>query len=253
MVQNATDSLQNTTIDRFSREKLYIQLTRILSEQIVSGRWEPGSKIPTEEALCKEYSISKITVKQAINGLVSEGYLMKFQGKGTFVTGVVPGGCLNMRTRFTEDMFGKEVKSERMTLVNGIKSPPSDAREYLKTTEQVHYLLSKRVVDGEPVYVEESFIPFGLLPDLKKLDLSHSSLYTVLQEKCSKKIFKVIQTVEISRAKAHNARYLDVRVGVPILVVHRLLLSSDNTPVAYTRFLGRSDRYKFQTEFERVR
>jgi DNA-binding GntR family transcriptional regulator len=36
-------------------------------------------------------------------------------------------------------------------------------------------------------------------------------------------------------------------------VVHRLLLSSDNTPVAYTRFLGRSDRYKFQTEFEKIR
>jgi GntR family transcriptional regulator len=197
--------------------------------------------------------VSRITVKQAINNLVSEGYLMKFQGKGTFVTGVVPEGCLNMRTRFTEDMFGKEVKADKETLFNGIKSPPSDAREYLRTTEQVHYLLSKRVVDGEPVYIEESFIPFGLVPDLEKLDFSHSSLYTVLQEKCAKKIFKVIQTVEISRAKGHNARYLDVRAGVPVLVVHRLLLSSDNTPVAYTRFLGRSDRYKFQTEFERVR
>lgn len=253
MIQKETGSFQNKTIDRFNREKLYIQLTQILLDEINSGRWQPGDKIPTEDALCKEYTVSRITVKQAINNLVSEGYLMKFQGKGTFVTGVVPEGCLNMRTRFTEDMFGKEVRTEKETLFNGIKPPPADAREYLRTREQVHYLLSKRVVDGEPVYIEESFIPFGLVPDLEKLDFSHSSLYTVLQEKCSKKIFKVIQTVEISQAKDHDAKYLDVRVGVPLLVVHRLLLSSDNTPVAYTRFLGRSDRYKFQTEFERVR
>lgn len=222
-------------------------------EEINSGRWQPGHKIPTEEALTKEYGVSRITVKQAINNLVSEGYLMKFQGKGTFVTGVVSEGCLNMRTRFTEDMFGEEVKSEKETLFKGRKTPPPDARECLKTTDQVYYFLIKRVVDGEPVYLEESFIPFGLLPNLEKIDFSHSSLYTILQERCTKKIFKVIQTVEISLAKGLNARYLAVHAGVPVLVVHRLLLSADNTPIAYTKFLGRSDKYKFQTEFERVR
>ncbi len=225
----------------------------ILLEEINSGKWQPGEKIPTEDALCKEYRVSKITVKQAINNLVSEGYLMKFQGKGTFVTGIAPEGCLNMRTRFTEDMFGKEVRSEKETLSRGIKPSPADAKEYLKTAERIYYLLSKRVVDGEPVYLEESFIPLGLVPNLEKLDFSHASLYTLLQEKCPKKIFKVIQTVEISSARGINAKYLGVRIGVPILVVHRLLLSSDNTPMAYTRFLGRSDKYKFQTEFERVR
>jgi GntR family transcriptional regulator len=253
MMQKETLMLHSTTIDRFNKEKLYIQLTKIFTKQIDSGRWTPGSKIPTEEALCKEYAVSRITVKQAINNLVSEGYLMKFQGKGTFVTGIVRNGCLNMRTRFTEDMFGKGVKTEKKTLSCQIKSPPQDAREYLKTAEDVHYLLNKRVVDGHPVYIEESFIPLGLVPDLDKLDLTRSSLYTVLQERATKKIFKVIQTVEISHARGQNARYLDVRIGVPVLVIHRLLLSSDNTPLAYTRFLGRSDRYKFQTEFERVR
>jgi GntR family transcriptional regulator len=251
MIQKETSMFHKTTIDRFNKEKLYIQLTRILTEEIDSGRWTPGNKIPTEEALCKEYSVSKITVKQAINNLVSEGYLMKFQGKGTFVTGIELEGCLLMRTRFAEDMFGKGVKTERETLSNEIKLPPPDARAYLKTTGRVHYLLNKRLVEGDPVYIEESFIPVGLVLDT--LDFSRLSLYSVLQERCLKKIFKVIQTVEILRAEDAKARYLDVRVGVPVLVIHRLLLSSDNEPLAYIRFLGRSDRYKFQTEFERVR
>jgi DNA-binding GntR family transcriptional regulator len=48
------------------------------------------------------------------------------------------------------------------------------------------------------------------------------------------------------------AVHLDLEEGAPVLAVHRLLLSSDETPVGYTRFLGRTDRYKLQTEFERI-
>lgn len=253
MIQKETATLHNRTIDRFNQEKLYIQLTRILLEEINSGRWQPGHRIPTEEELCRKYNVNKITVRQSIYNLVSEGYLMKFQGKGTFVTGVLPEGCLAMRTRFTENMFGKEVRAEKKILFDGTKAPPSDAKEYLKTDERTYYILSKRVVNGEPVYLEESFIPYRLVPDIEKLDFSRVSLYSVLQERGIKKIFKVIQTIEISQVQGDNAKYLGVIKGVPVLVVHRLLLSSDNTPVAYTRFLGRSDRYKFQTEFERIR
>jgi DNA-binding GntR family transcriptional regulator len=92
-----------------------------------------------------------------------------------------------------------------------------------------------------------------MLPDIENLDIAHSSLYSVLQEKGIKKIFKVIQTIEVLMICGESAKHLDLDEGVPVLAVHRLLLSSDNTPVGYTRFLGRSDRYKFQTEFERLR
>lgn len=253
MIQKETPMLHNKTVDRFNREKLYIQITRILLEEISAGRWQPGQRIPTEEELCKEYNVSKITVRQAIHDLASEGYLLKLQGKGTFVTGVLSEGCLAMRTLFTEEMFGKEVKVDKRILSKGTKIPPSGVSGYLKTDDRIYHVLSKRVVNGEPVYLEESFIPYRLVPDMENLDFSRCSLYSILQEKGTKKIFKVVQTIEISQVRGENAKHLDVKAGVPVLVVHRLLLSSDNTPVAYTRFLGRSDRYKFQTEFERIR
>jgi GntR family transcriptional regulator len=253
MMQKETGPLHNQTIDRFTREKLYIQLTRILLEEINSRRWQSGHRIPTEEDLCREYNVSKITVRQAILNLASEGYLLKVQGKGTFVTGVLPEGCLAMRTRFTEEMFGKEVKVQKEILYTGKRTPPPDASGYLRTADKTYSILSKRVVNGKPVYLEESFVPYRMVPGIEKVDFSRQSLYSVLQEMGLKKIFKVIQTVEISPVRGGNAKQLDVRNGVPVLVVHRLLLSSDNTPVAYTRFLGRSDRYKFQTEFERIK
>lgn len=252
-MQNETEPLQNKTIDRFNQEKLYIQLTRIFLDEIHSGTWQLGQQIPTEEELCRKYDVSKITVRQAITNLVSDGYLMKVQGRGTFVTSVLPVVGLAMKTRLTEEMFGKEVKVERGILFKGVKQPPADVKAHLKTEGRIFYVLSRRTVNGETAYIEESFIPYQMLPGIEKLDLAGSSLYSILQERGMKKIFKMIQTIEISQVTGDSAKSLDLAEGVPVLLVHRLFLSSDNSPVAYTKLQGRSDRYKFQTEFERIR
>jgi DNA-binding GntR family transcriptional regulator len=253
MMQDETAALQIKTVDRFNREKLYIQLTRIFLDEVTSGRWELNGKIPTEEHLCKRYDVSKITVRQAISNLVSDGYLMKIQGKGTFVTSVLPVLGLSMRTRFTEEMFGEEVSTEKEIIYKGVQDPPPEVRTYLKTSDSIFQIRCKRTVNGEPAYLDESFIPYHMLPGVEQLDFSQSSFYSLLQERALKKIFKVIQTVEVLQVWGEPATYLDLKEGLPVLAVHRLLFSSDNTPVGYTRFLGRSDRYKFQTEFERIR
>ncbi|MEW6739266.1 MAG: GntR family transcriptional regulator, partial [Nitrospirota bacterium] len=105
MMQDEIPPLQNKTVDRFTQEKLYIQLMRIFLELINSGNWQLGQQIPTEEDLCKKYNVSKITIRQAINNLVSDGYLIKIQGKGTFVAGTLPVVGLAMKTKLTEEMF----------------------------------------------------------------------------------------------------------------------------------------------------
>ena len=253
MIHSEASLTQGKTVDRFNQEKLYIQLTRILLEEIRSANWKLNDRIPSEDELSRTYNISKITVRQAINNLTSDGYLMKIQGKGTFVTSVLPVVGVAMRTIFTEEMFGKEVKAEKELLFRGIKEPAPDIRSYLKTDGDIYYMLSRRLLNGHPAYVDESFIPYSITPEIDSLDIASASLYFFLQEKALKKIFKVIQTVEVSQATGDSARHLDLDEGVSVLVVHRLFISSDSTPVAYTKLQGRSDRYKFQSEFERVR
>jgi DNA-binding GntR family transcriptional regulator len=253
MMHSETPALQFNTVDRFNQEKLYIQLTRVFLEEINSKRWKLKQRIPSEDELCRQYNVSKITVRQAISNLVSDGYLMKIQGKGTFVTSVLPVVGLAMKTRFTEEMFGKEVKAEKEILFRGIIEPGPDIRGYLDTTDEIYQIICRRMVNKEPAYLDSSFIPYHMLPGIDNLNIAGLSLYSVLQEHGIKKIFRVIQTIEVQLASADSAKYIELEEGVPVLVVHRLLLSSDNMPVGYTRFLGRSDRYKFQTDFERIR
>jgi GntR family transcriptional regulator len=64
---------------------LYIQLKESLRGSILNGDLKYGDKIPTEAELSEDFKISRITVRKAILELVEEGYLVKRQGKGTFV------------------------------------------------------------------------------------------------------------------------------------------------------------------------
>ena len=73
------------TVDRGSKEKLYVQIYSIILEKIESGEWPLGTQIPSEDELCRIYDVSKVTVREAIQELAREGYLKRQQGKGTFV------------------------------------------------------------------------------------------------------------------------------------------------------------------------
>lgn len=240
-------------LDRFNREKLYIQLMRIFLDNINNGRWQLKERIPSEDELCSQYGVSRITVRQAVNNLVSDGYLTKIQGKGTYVASNLPVVGLAMKTGLTERIFGREVTLEREILTRGLRQPAPEIREYLRSASEIFYVLSRRLAEGIAAYIEEAFIPHDMLPYLDELDISQNSLYSYLQERGTKKIFRMSQTIDISPADADAAEALGVEPGTPVLVIHRLFISSDNTPVAYTRIQGRTDRYKFQTEFERIR
>ncbi|MEV4458097.1 FCD domain-containing protein [Microbispora sp. NPDC049633] len=54
-------------------------------EEVVSGRWPVGERIPTEAALVSEFGIGRNTVREALQSLVHAGLLRREQGRGTFV------------------------------------------------------------------------------------------------------------------------------------------------------------------------
>lgn len=65
---------------------LYNQIQHDILERIQAGIWKPGDRLPAERVLADQFQVSRITAKNAILGLVSEGYLHRHRGKGTFVT-----------------------------------------------------------------------------------------------------------------------------------------------------------------------
>ena len=67
------------------KQRKYEQIETELSEQIQRGQLLPGSKLPTEQEIAATYEVSRLTVRQAIAGLIHSGMAYSVQGKGTFV------------------------------------------------------------------------------------------------------------------------------------------------------------------------
>ena len=72
-------------IDHNSAVPMYIQLANLISDAIYQGEYRPGDKLPSENMLCRAYSVSRITVRQALNFLIQQGLVFSVHGKGTFV------------------------------------------------------------------------------------------------------------------------------------------------------------------------
>ncbi len=239
------------TVDRGSKEKLYVQIYAILIEKIEKGEWSHGTQIPTEDELCRYYDVSKVTVREAIQELVRQGYLYRQQGKGTFVTYAMPPLGIVMRVRLTEDIFGEEVKTRKQMIRSFVSQIPEGIRSILKTENTVHYILFKKLVDGEACQ-EEIFIPLSVLPDVDDRFIRQKSLYDYLEAKGVKKIFKVVQSMEVSELGQDAAELLQTEKGTPSLVMNRTLLSSDGIPIAYIR-LTCCRKQKLYMEFDRIK
>jgi multiple sugar transport system substrate-binding protein len=82
-------------IDRNSPIPIYHQLKTLIQEQVESGKWRPGDRIPTEQELCQLYDISRSPVRQALQELTYDGLLTRRPGSGTFVSAQVMAAPLS--------------------------------------------------------------------------------------------------------------------------------------------------------------
>ncbi len=241
-------------VDRESQQKLYVQIYGIIKTKIEKGEWLAGTQIPTEDTLCRTYDVSKATVRLAVAELARDGYLKRLQGKGTFVTYSMPQySGIAMKTRLTEEMLGEGVRVKKEIVRRGVEKPPEDVKTYFGFDDDVYYVLCKRVAEDEPAYLEESFIPLSVVPDIEVEDFCQHSLYDLIQTRSVRKIHKVVQTLEVTELKGDSAAILRMKEGSPALLLHRLLIGSDRTPLAYTRLVGSGRKYKIQTEFEKIK
>lgn len=219
----------------------------VLKEQILTLIEDavPGTLIPTERALAEQYGTSRTTVRQAIGELVAEGRLDRTQGRGTFVA---PPKVTHVRqlTSFTDDAASQGMTASARIL--DISEVPADTvtakRLAVEPGAGVHRVERIRLVNGEPLAHETAFLA-GELPDLAANVEVRGSLYSALREDYGIRISEVEDTVETKLAGPEEVRLLDVEMGAPMLLVHRLGLDPDGRPVEWTESVFRGDRFRF--------
>src|SRR5512136_2928484 len=133
----------------------YHQLANILREQIIDGKLQAYEAIPSERRLEKLYSVSRTTIRQAIDLLVHQGYLYREHGKGTFVSPQKLQKGISELTSFSEDMKRRGIVPGQKILEIGYMKPPEDVAIHLElpagTEEKVLCIERLRLGDGAPM------------------------------------------------------------------------------------------------------
>jgi len=226
-----------TEIDRSLPLPLYYQLEKIIKDAINSGELAPGDALPTETELMEIYSISRATVRHAMQNLDNEGYLRKERAKGTFIKyPPVERKFLGNLKCFSDEMQRKGIPHGTRVLEQKIiEADPQVANQlHLEVGSRVFYLKRLRTVDDTPVLIVESYLPYELCPAIEKVDFNNASLYDALESRYNIQLShgnrmiepKVVQNEEIMTL-------LEIDRGTCISAIESVIYNANNQPVEY--------------------
>lgn len=243
--------LPTSAIERDSPVPFYFQLTKVLAEEIESGRWAPGARLPSEPALCAHFDISRTTVRQALAKLEAEGLIRKEKGRGAFVTERRHSGWLLQSSHgFYEDaaragntvtsrILRREVGELPAWALGALRLPPGAAG---LTLERLRH------VDETPVMYVITYLPEAVAGGLLDADLEHGSVYRTLEEQNGLTVYGGRRVVEAVVAEADLVRLLGVERGAPLLFVESVSWGADLRPFECYRAWHRSDLTKIEIQ-----
>jgi GntR family transcriptional regulator len=211
-----------------------------------------GEAIPSERQLSGVLSVSRLTVRAALDDLVREGYLKRRQGAGTFVSEPKIAQELTM-TSFTEDMRRRGMAPSSKTVE--LKIVPAGARLgrllHVSPSEQIVVVKRLRYADRETMAIETLHVSESLIPNLTARDLEEHSFYELLEERFGVVVVGGSQAIEPTVTNEEESAALGVPLHSPAFLFERTTRSADGTIVEYVRSIYRGDRYRLVTELSR--
>jgi GntR family transcriptional regulator len=232
-------------LDESSSLPLYQQLQRALRQAIETRILSPDDALPAERDLASEFSVSRITVRKAIDGLVNEGMLVRRQGSGTFVCARVEKNFSKL-TSFSEDMRarGRNPRSVWLRRSSGTVTPEESLTLRSSPGTPVYRFHRIRIADDAPMSLEYATVLASSLPSLDSVE---SSLYEAL-ERAGNRPVRALQRLRAVLFTAEQAELLQAKEKDAGLLVERLGFLKDGTAVEFTQSYYRGDIYDFVAE-----
>jgi GntR family transcriptional regulator len=237
-------------IDKSYPLPMYFQLKEFLRDKIASGEWKPGDMVPSERELSEQHHISRMTARQALSELATEGLLRREQGRGTFVAEPKIEHGLTRLTGFTEDIRARGMAPGARVVRLELITPPLLAVRALQIASDRKIILLERLrlAGGEPIALETSHLHFNGVENLLNEDFENHSLYRILSEKYKITPARAEQKIGADLCSKREQELLKIREGAPVLRNKRITFDQWGRPFEYTESAYRADRYVFQAE-----
>jgi GntR family transcriptional regulator len=218
---------------KFSNRPLYLQLRDALAERISAGEWKPGSAIPNESDLAREFGVSAGTMRKALDLMEAERLLTRRQGRGTFVndqtTDELAARFSNLRGPDGSRVCG-EVKSADIS--EGRATELECARLRLREDDSVYRIHRIRHHKGHVYLAEDASLPSALFPGLAQKK-SVADRIIVLAQEYGLLLGKAAERVSLGQASSTVAQQLNIANGSPVMVLDRVVMALDGRPIEW--------------------
>ena len=202
---------------------------------------EPGSPAPSERELVQHFGVARMTVRQALDALVSEGLLERVPGRGTFVARAKIDVQVRLSS-YTEEMARRGMKAGSRTLLARMESAGPGVARALEINEgdKVVHWQRLRLADGSPMCIEDAYLADSIIPNFLDQPLPES-LYTDLQRRDLMPTWGE-DSVDAAAARPEEAELLGIPAGAPVLRIARRAFAG-SIAIEVSRSTFRADRY----------
>lgn len=242
-------------INNDSAVPLHAQLEEALSQRIREGELRQGNRLPSEDELIARYSVSRTTVRTAIQSLIGKGLVQIRRGKGTFVTEPVITQELTALTGFVEDMHAVGKKPSAQLIDRRMVAASETVARQLAVQRgaSVARIQRVRLADGSPLSFDETYLPQELGVRVMADDLETQPIFDLLEQKYSTPLLEAEYRLAAVASHGTVARALGLVAGSPIFLIERTTYSDAHRPVDYERLYYRGDHIRFVTRLARGR
>ena len=213
---------------------LHRQLFLVLRDEIHRGAHASGSLLPTEEALCERFGVSRVTVRRALADLQAQGFVERQQGRGTYVRGDAPAAPPPMNLNVLQGLHRTAQETQVRVLSVGTEQPPAQVRAqlHLAAGEAAAHARRLRHVGPTPLMLTDAWVPEPVGRKLTEAALRRKPMYRILLDQ-GIAFGRVIQEISAEAADPSRAALLETGVSAPLIRMTRLMHDRQDRPILH--------------------
>ncbi len=227
----------------------YRQIELALRERLAT--MPPGERLPSDDELCREFGVSRMTARNAMQRLAEDGLVQRIPGRGTFSVAPPAHRYADRLLAFSHEMIrlGRRPSSRLLALEIRPSTPAEASSLGLRPTEPVVVVRRVRQADGAPIAVETAVLVRRTAGVVMSADLELGSLHDALAS-AGLHLRRGNATITAETATLEDVRLLGVSKGAPLLVERRVIADIQGRAIEATESRYPGDRYALDVRFD---
>lgn len=236
-----------------NRKIKYQQVKNILIQRIMSGEYPTGTYLPSESQLVKEFSVSRVTIRLALEEMQKMDLLNSRQGKGHMVKSMMARQDLGRLQGFGEIMapLGVETRSKILS-VEQIIAPPNVAEGLgLKPKSEVIKTIRLRIAANINMSMDVSYFPLDIGQHLIGLDLENNDVFHLLETELGIEISYADIIMDLVNPSEFVSEHLATPMDDHVLRIERITYDLRFRPIDFEYIYGQPETQQFKVRLPR--